>query len=181
MTFHRNGTLMDEFHSGLGMALRSFIVYEIGYGGHVTALEEDRIQVTTQVRRKTDVTEFKGTRDEITPFRVFCRYFQWAHEHVGGVVRDKVWSMISDKNGQCKPLIAASLSPLLHGYGVSRVALLGAIGDIRCSDESDIDTLMEVEQKTRGQHGLKVLAEVFAGCYEHQDLTLQDILTCCEV
>lgn len=58
-------TLMSSRYAEIGEALVSLCKYELGYGGVVTSLQDDHIEITTHIMHCKDRTVFSGSKDEM--------------------------------------------------------------------------------------------------------------------
>lgn len=57
--------LLSSRYAEVGEAIVSLCKYELGYGGVVTSLTEDQIEVTTRVLHCKDRTVFSGPKEEM--------------------------------------------------------------------------------------------------------------------
>lgn len=164
------------------ITLRSLVVSEVGFGGVVTGVSDTHVEVETRVLNKTDVTLFRGPEEEISAFLTFLKYLKATKETLGEKITDDSLSQIADENGTYRPFDVAKLFPVIHGRGMVYAALLVAVMDMRCKDDGDAETLMEFVDKTSDRRNrLDLLCDVYAGCHEHLDMTLQEILECCDI
>lgn len=65
-----------------GHATTSLVRFELGYGGHVTALEPTRVVVRTSMFGRYDITEFSGDAGEMMPLmRALCFWLEAQQKH----------------------------------------------------------------------------------------------------
>ena len=57
--------LLSSRYAEVGDAIISLLKYELGYGGVVTSLTEDHIEVTTRIMHCKDRTVFSGVKEEM--------------------------------------------------------------------------------------------------------------------
>lgn len=178
----RNGEPLCDYEQPFAAGLRSLVVFEIGFGGVVTGVSDTHVEVETRVLNKTDVTLFRGPGEEISAFLDFLEYFELVRKTLGEKITDNSLSQIEDENGTYRPFDVAKLFPVIHGQGMVYATLLVATMNMRCKDDGDAETLMEFVDKTSDRRNrLDLLCDVYAGCHEHPDMTLQEILECCDI
>ena len=109
-------------------ALRSFIEFELGYGGVITELcqdpkaEEQYVQVTTRIMNKRDVTTYKGTLEELKPFYEIA-YLSIAYEEG---LRESNFEPIIDALMELTkgvPLMIKMGEGIVRGSHIARVAI----------------------------------------------------------
>lgn len=118
----------DTYTKDRDKALRSFIEYELGYGGVITELcqdpkaEEQYVQVTTRVMGKRDVTTYKGTLEELKPFYEIA-YLSIAYEES---LRKSNFEPIIDTLMEVTkgvPLLIKMSEGIVRGSHTARVAI----------------------------------------------------------
>jgi hypothetical protein len=125
-------------------AFERLSVFEVGFGGHIVELTEDRVVVHTRVLMCFDVTTFTGTPEEMRPLVHFAAAALTLLEHkrdafVNGVVKDL-------KTLSCggKPFIVATFGATLFGGRLAKGALMLMM---EVSDKETVDRMSQLDLK----------------------------------
>lgn len=68
-------TLLSSRYEELGDAIISLLKYEMGYGGVITSVTDDHLEVTTRIMHCKDRTVFSGEKEEMQ--FVFTAVHMW--------------------------------------------------------------------------------------------------------
>lgn len=103
--------LLSSRYAEIGEAIISLCKYELGYGGIVTSLTEDQIEVTTMIMHCKDRTVFSGPKEEMENLLVMTYLWLKAEEEVS---IDAWYKKVSEvTNGV--PLFVVMASGILKG------------------------------------------------------------------
>lgn len=67
--------LLSSRYSEIGDAIMSLLKYELGYGGTVTSIQDDHLEVTTHIMHCKDRTVFSGPKEEMQD--LFAATYVW--------------------------------------------------------------------------------------------------------
>lgn len=111
-------------------ALISFAKFELGYGGHVTAITEDADKVTikteTKILSKLDTTIFSGSKEEMEPLLKIA-YLVSSTQKIDIKIFVDIINKTLGKNAGT-PFFLVNFAPLIIGDLSVKTALLVALG-----------------------------------------------------
>ena len=123
----------------VGRALESFLVYELGYGGRVTRVFPELIEVKTVIPGWVDRVLFQGTEKELAPLLQALTVFLQVKQKPSIVV-DSVWKQLEGENA----LILSHLGPILVGASIVKLTVLCLLG-LTNPEEIEFAMSMEVQ------------------------------------
>jgi len=103
--------LLSSRYADLDDATRSLLKYELGYGGQITEVSDEKIEVVTRIMHCNDRTVFSGTKDEILDLQAAVYLWLKAEKEVSF---DEWYKKVSEvTNGV--PLLVAMSAGILKG------------------------------------------------------------------
>lgn len=103
--------LLSSRYAEVGEAIISLCKYELGFGGVVTALQDDHIETTTQIMHCKDRTVFSGSKEEMQDLLAMTFLWLKAEKEIS---IDAWYKKVSEvTNGV--PLFVAMASGILKG------------------------------------------------------------------
>ena len=112
-------------------ALKSLVVYELGYGGQITNLDyPTRIKVETRILSKIDTAVFEGSKEEMKPlFEATYFFLKATTEHSDLIVENAV-AKLNRELGELAgiPFYLEIAGPMVIGETLSKVALMLGLG-----------------------------------------------------
>jgi hypothetical protein len=121
--------LGDSYEQKMPEALRSLVVYEMGYGGMVTDLSFTRVVIDTHIMSCHDRTIFEGAEDEMAWLVKVagCHALLMGDETYHKALMEHGADVMEKVTGG-SPLLCAFTAPFIIGEGATRGALLLAAG-----------------------------------------------------
>lgn len=103
--------LLGNRYADIGEAIMSLCKYELGYGGQVTHLSNEKIEVATKILHCKDRTVYSGTLEEMKDLVVSVLLWHQAEMKVSA---EEWWKLVSDvSNGV--PLLVTMSAGILKG------------------------------------------------------------------
>lgn len=107
--------LLSSRYEELGDAIISLLKYELGYGGVITSVTDDHIEVTTRIMHCKDRTVFSGEKEEMQYLlTAVCRWLKAEKE-----VSIEAWYQKVSEVTNGVPLFVAMASGILKGQLVA--------------------------------------------------------------
>lgn len=92
-------------------ALESLFKYELGFGGSITAVGDDHLEVTTKILHNEDRTVFTGPKEEIEHLQAAALLWARAAKDVS---MDEWWKRVSAATDGV-PLLVTMSAGIIHG------------------------------------------------------------------
>ncbi len=149
-------------------ALKSLVVYELGYGGFATEITTTRVVVETRVMSCLDTTIFEGSAKEMEPIVTVAAL----HTLIAGKCRETLINKTSEVLGNLPegargvPFYIAATAPMILGEFSVKPAVMFGMGII---DEADLKAGMNLSTKD--------LFEVLELKQENPGVSLKDIIS----
>ncbi len=113
-------------------ALESLVVFELGFGGHVTGLSRTRVAVNTNILGCKDRTVFEGPAEEMEFIVRVATYHATitSEKEIRSALIENAAEFLNDlpRNIGGVPLYISMMTPFLVGNPSAKVALLFAAG-----------------------------------------------------
>lgn len=121
VTNERNGQLLCKPTRTVKEALQQLIVSELGFGGRITQMEEDKICVDTYILNCRDVTTFEGSQEDMSLlFEAGVTSIQISQCKNPALFDQQVDKVMEITKGN--PLLIKLASPMI--FGASNIKLL---------------------------------------------------------
>ncbi len=152
--------VLNRRHLAPLVALESLVVWEIGFGGYVSAVSESSVEVKTNVMGCLDRVLLTGSKEDLKPIMDFLRAFYWLKAEMNrNGVRQNLDSKLIDNilvETGGNPLLVTTYGVMKYQGGYAKMALLELI-------LQKLKVLTDIEQRALDKAfklELKVLAEV---------------------
>ncbi len=130
---------MSRFEQSQMAALTSLILYEIAYGGHISALSETSVEVKTDIMSCKDRTVFTGSVEEMRPLYLAAA----AAAHVMHVHKDAIIEGAANALGKLPESVGGNALFVTHSAGLFLGAApsMIAICAVATQDEEEMKLL----------------------------------------
>jgi hypothetical protein len=130
--FH-NDHHMSTYDQTLSQALVSLLKYELGFGGQITQVTEEKLVVQTQIFSHREVTIWTGTPAEMAPLlHVAAAWYTAVTDSplTEAIVNNAAKSLLGE-NGTVSPIVISFASPFIIGMSRQRaIQTMLALGNL---------------------------------------------------
>lgn len=134
----------------IGAAVISLFRYELGYGGKITDIQPDYIEVLTPMMGRYDITGFRGSPEEMKPLMVGVSFWMQAKEQQGINHTNKL-ADFAIKNKFNTPLKLSMLATV--GFGGWVAPALYAAAGLTLEQAQMLDAHVKAEIERDKQQG----------------------------